>query len=395
MVLDLLDPNRDTWISQASFYQRNRRVVNLKAVGLSFLDIDCYKLDWSQNMTAEQMASTFVDFCRAEGVPEPSLIVYSGRGLQPKWIFDAPIPRPALPRWNALQKALLKKFEPYGADPLARDASRVLRLVETVNTKSGRYCHVVWAKNGADGKPYRYNFDSLCDLILPFTRAELQAMREARLTGEKQEKQKHPWAAGMTRSSLNWLRLEDLRTLMTLRGGIQEGERMNMLFLQMNFMALSKQVGLNTFYIEAAQLARQIDPRWTCRVQDLSTVYARFSRALKGETVVFNGQLRTPLYTPKTETLINQLCITDDEMRQLRTIISPAIKQERQNQTRMVKSREAGVISREDYEGRSSARQERARELHSKGMSIRKIAKEMGLSVGAISGYIKDVQGRV
>ena len=37
----------------------------------------------------------------------------------------------------------------------------------------------------------------------------------------------------------------------------------------------------------------------------------------------------------------------------------------------------------------SSDRQERAKALREEGLSIRRIAQEMGLSVGAISGYLK------
>ena len=33
-VLGLIDPNRDTWLSQAEFFQPNRRIVNLARIGL-------------------------------------------------------------------------------------------------------------------------------------------------------------------------------------------------------------------------------------------------------------------------------------------------------------------------------------------------------------------------
>ena len=386
-VLELLDTTKDTWVSQACFYKPNRRVVNLKSIGLAYLDIDCYKLDWALNMTPEQLASRFVQICHFEGVPDPSLIVYSGRGLQPKWFFTSPVPRDGLPRWNALQKELLKRFIPYGADPQARDASRVLRLVETVNTKSNQYCKVVSLNNGQDGTPYRYSFDSFCDLILPYTREELRAMRDARSDTSK-IKEKSSWTTEFTIATLNWSRLEDLRLLQQMRSGMLEGKRMLMLFLQMNFLALSKQVTSNTFYKEASQLAHQIDPQWQCNVKDLTSLYTRLEMELKGETVIFHGRKRTPLYTPTNETLINLLDITNDEMRKLRTIISPEIKLERKNKTRIERRRSEGCLSREDYQGRSEARKRRARELYTHGYSIRNIAKEMNLSVGSISRYL-------
>ena len=41
-ILTLLDPSIDTWITQAVFGQANRRRVNLRSVGLCFVDLDTY-----------------------------------------------------------------------------------------------------------------------------------------------------------------------------------------------------------------------------------------------------------------------------------------------------------------------------------------------------------------
>src|SRR5690606_40899275 len=38
-VLELIDPRRDTWMTQAEFILPNRRVVNLARVGLLFADL--------------------------------------------------------------------------------------------------------------------------------------------------------------------------------------------------------------------------------------------------------------------------------------------------------------------------------------------------------------------
>ena len=250
-VLSALDPNRDTWISQASFFKKNRRVVNLKSVGLSFLDIDCYRLPWAKGLPPEVMAKHFVAFCEHEGVPAPSLIVFSGRGLQPKWLFEEALPQAALPRWNAVQKTLLGKLERYGADPMARDASRVLRLVETINTKSGAYCHVVHQTSGLDGLPIRYDFDAFADLILPFTREEIRQRRAAieEMALERVQMALERPECVLTIDSLNWGRLLDLRQLVAMRGGISEGMRMMMLAYQMNFLALSRQIEPRTFFL--------------------------------------------------------------------------------------------------------------------------------------------------
>lgn len=143
VVLSNLDHTRDTWLSQAEFIAPNRRVVNLARIGLLFADLDTYRQDWAVGRSPERLAQTVLYFCGEEGIPAPSLLVFSGRGIQAKWLLDGTLPRKALPRWNACQRYLVERLAFLGADPAAKDASRVLRLVDTVNTKSGEVCRVV------------------------------------------------------------------------------------------------------------------------------------------------------------------------------------------------------------------------------------------------------------
>ena len=192
----------------------------------------------------------------------------------------------------------------------------------------------------------------------------------------------------LTIDSLNWGRLLDLRQLVAMRGGISEGMRMMMLAYQMNFLALSRQIEPRTFFLEAKQVANAIDPTWGFHNTDLSAIIGKFKEALAGKTVFFAGREYSPLYTPTNETLIDLFQITDDEQRQLKTIISSNIKRERFNETREKKRREAGSLAREDYEGRADARCERAQELRSQGLSIRKIALAMGISKSRVQQYL-------
>ncbi|WP_334170178.1 hypothetical protein [Zoogloea sp.] len=136
-ILGMVDQTRDTWLTQAEFMRPNRRVVNLARVGLLFADLDTYRQPWAAGRTPEQLAAAVLYHCAQEGIPTPSLLVYSGRGIQAKWLLDGTLPRQALPRWNACQRYLVDRLSGLGADPQAKDASRVLRLVSTVNTKSG------------------------------------------------------------------------------------------------------------------------------------------------------------------------------------------------------------------------------------------------------------------
>ena len=155
---------------------------------------------------------------------------------------------------------LVERLKDLGADPQAKDASRVLRLVQTVNSKNGKICHVVHMTEKA-GKPIAYDFDYLCEILLPFTRDQIAQMRLERASAQTKRSTNRNLKVlaggetGLLRRfsgrQLAWHRLEGLRTLADLRGGYKAGER-----------------------------------------------------------IEFNGKLYPALYTPKNDTLINQFGIT-------------------------------------------------------------------------------------
>lgn len=273
MVLDLLDKRRDTWLTQAEFIRPNRRVVYLARIGLLFTDLDTYRTSWATDRTPEQLAQTVLYHCAQEGIPTPSILIFSGRGIQAKWLLDGTIPRRALPRWNACQKYLVDRLRPLGADVAAKDASRVLRLIETVNSKSGEVCRVVHVESGDDGQPIRYGFEYMAEALLPVARWTIEQQRKER----NERKQVKLFSGGKTDNlrgfsgrRLAWDRLEDLRKLAEMRGGVKEGERMQHLFWRLNFLLLSGATHSRQMYYEAKALASELAPMWAYRDKECS-----------------------------------------------------------------------------------------------------------------------------
>ncbi len=398
-ILSMVDPTRDTWLSQAEFTVPNRRVVNLLRIGLLFADLDTYRLPFAQGRTPEQLAAAVLHHCAEEGLPPPSLLVYSGRGIQAKWLLDGTIPRQALPRWNACQRYLIDRLAPLGADPVAKDASRVLRLVNTVNTKSGNVCRVVHVQNDANGDPVRYGFEYLAEALLPVARWTIEEQRRDR--AERRQLKLMPGGKsdnlrGFSGRQLAWDRLEDLRKLAELRGGVQEGQRMQHLFWRLNFLLLSGATNSSLMYAEAAALAGELDPQWGYRSKELMTLYAKAKAFESGEKVTLGGKEFAPLYTPKNDTLISLFRITDDEQRQLRTLISRDMALERDRERHKARRRAAGAVDRETYLEAAQERRRAAQALRAEGLSMRGIAERLGVSVGAVAGYLKaadSVQG--
>lgn len=366
-VIEGLDPRFDTWCSQAEFRSFNRRSCNLAQVSLQFLDLDTYQVPWLAGRPPQEQVNVVLRFCDDEGILPPSLYIFSGRGLQLKWFLENPTPRPGLPRWDAIQKALVERLRPLGADLRARDVSRVLRVVQTVNSKSGEMCRVVHAILGDDGHPIRYNFEQMAFELLPLSRQESD-QRKMDLA-QRQELRvlvggKTGHLRGFSGRQLAWDRLEDLRLVYQLRGGAREGERMTLLFWQINFMSLSGAISSRTMYYEAAFLAKQIDPKWNYRSPELMTLYGKAKEFEAGVRVDFGGRKYPPLYTPRNSTLISLFEITDDEQRQLKTIISSAMAAERHRLRDESRRRGAGEVERQVYLGRIRLNADEAEARH-------------------------------
>ena len=404
-VIEHADPALDNYISQAEFFKPNRRVVNLLRLNLNFLDLDILAVDprWDGHVPTPQMVGAVLLFCDDEGIPRPTFIIFSGRNLYGKYLHERPLPRQAVTRWNAVQRRLVDLFQRFGADHRAKDASRVLRLMGTTNTKSGKIVRVLHVET-EDGQPKRYGFDWLAHEILETgrgtiaeNRREAQAKREAARRGQAAV-DKQAGTAGLRKFDprrLAWDRLEDLRKLADLRGwmqsGVPEGHRENYLFWSANFMLSSGATHPGQMFHEVTALAREVCPGSGMDAEvrsSLSTVYRKGLEHLAGGRVEFNGRKYSPLYTPRNETLAEQFQITREEERELQTIISGAEAAERHRKRRLAKLRESGAVNRADYLESAEMKRAEARLMAITGLSPREIAIHLNVSEEAVSTWL-------
>ncbi len=380
-VITALDQERDTWISQAEFVKPNRRVVYLLRLNLCFVDLDTYKTHWN-GTPPESLSNRVWGYCLDEGIPAPSLILYSGRGLQVKWLLERPLPRAALPRWNAVQKQLVVSLAPFGADPGARDASRLLRLVDTVNTRSGERVRVLWV-NEREGEVKHYPFEYLAETILPLAR---ETVREERKAKEERRARLTVLPGGKTGNlrsfsgrQLAWDRLEDLRTLAKLRGwmeqGIPHGYRSKYVHWCLNFLLLSGAVHSSQLFQEAQALVREVCPDFSKEIRSiLSTLYRKAQAYEAGEKVEFGGRDYPPLYTPRNSTLRELFDIEDAETPHLKTIITAGEAAERDRR------RHRKAMDRATYLETAEQRRAQARLLRAQGLTWVEVGREMGIS---------------
>lgn len=389
-ICKLIRKDTDLYASQASYTRKSRRTVHVSHLDLNFVDLDFYKdLDaypWAQGKDGEALAKAIAFICEEEGIPAPSTIISSGQGLQLKWLYDASVPRRALPRWQSLENRIVEVFKKYGSDPQVKDASRVLRVVGSTNTKVDKQVKVVWVAMNNDGTLRRYNFEYLCEVFLPYTREEIRKRREknSQSPTKTTTRKVSGTAKDFTYKTLYWGIVEDLRALLRLRGGIEVGMREIFTMVMLNYLLLSRVIPPRDLFYEAAELAKEVDPRWNCRSESFKTLYKKACQYNNGETVLFGGREFPPLYTFKVSSLIQLLKISDIEQREMKVLISDQEKRRRL----IAKRREKGMIPREEYRAIAFSRKDRARDLRRQGLSIRQIAKEMQLSKSAVQLYL-------
>lgn len=183
VVLANLDYDRDQYVSQNSFLGPRRRAVNVLSLNLGWIDFDYYKHPDPAVAAAppRQFLTRILDRCDEKQIPPPSFAVASGGGLYCKWLWSHFLSRAATSRWQALERHLHRVFADLMADSSALLVTQILRIPGTTNTKDGgrRRVEVIWV-NGAEREPVRYDFDTFCTAVFPYTREEVAAWRAAR-----------------------------------------------------------------------------------------------------------------------------------------------------------------------------------------------------------------------
>lgn len=250
----------DFWISQNGFAQRNRRATSVLHLNMLFADLDIRAIGgldhWLAKLSPERAAQHLVAWCADNGIPMPSLVIWSGNGLHAKWLFAESAPRAAKPVWDALQLHLVKRLKGCGwpVDEQVRDVPRILRIPGTVNQKGGELCRVVWV-NGPDLEHCkRYDFNELADgkTIMPWSRQEARKYKAVTKIWDENRAAMNKSIEILTRpdvavgqylaAELWHNRLSAIRRLVELRwgtAGVPEGQRDSFVWVAANALAWS------------------------------------------------------------------------------------------------------------------------------------------------------------
>lgn len=336
-VLRLMAGHPDRYISQCMFDRPFRQAAFVNYSTHAFADLDFYRSQASAALTPEEAAREVLEFCDATGTPPPSAIIASGRGLYAKWYWSRPIGRADVGRLMGVNRALVRRFHAFGADPISTDATRILRITGSRNTGAGRMVSLLHLQQSG-GHVATYDFADFArqfapaadadaaDLVLP-TVADLDRAGRTRQGGRK-----------FTREGWHWSIVEDVRTLARMRWGgvVPEGSR-------------------DVFgHVMAVQLARvfhpgNLFPEIKAHVSLILPADYAARDLVRDCSTLMNRARRAEHYRYSKPRLIDTLQITAAEERHMRALISDGEKDRREIERQRVARRAAGMAEREAW----------------------------------------------
>lgn len=357
----------DVYFSQNTFYRPSRRIENIRQLRSLYVDVDCYLF----NMVADWVIAQMELELFKDKVPDPNLIIHSGRGLGLVWFLE-PVPAQALPLWQAVENYLVKQCRAFGSDARATDAARILRLSGTVNSKNHETVHVQHRHNT------RYALRDIEQEYLPVLRPKRAS--ESYSGGSERPSVDHRLFNAYT---LHFARLKDLVKLCELRQWNMTGYRETVLFLYRYwsccFLADPEEAFQNTLELNAQFRSPLTDKEATTATRSAEKAWRAKSDAEANRVAIEQGYPGAG-YNITNKKLIEWLDITEDEQRHLESIIGRRVKYDRKNTKRQKVRRESGMVPRDKYLTKAQERHTEALRLRGEGVSYRSIGAALGIS---------------
>lgn len=351
---------KDVYISQNTFNNKSRRLIHLKELKALYIDIDCYKMNLSK-----EAVKYFMENDLYGQIPVPNMLIDSGRGLY-YIIFLENTMAEELPKWQLVEKYLYEKLKDLGADNKALDATRVLRVTGTVNSKNNSIVKVI------DTYDYQYTLDEIIENYIPEIiedRKEKQKPKGVRKKGRKKK-----FVSLFTLYKLYYTRFKDVKKLVEIRNYEMTGYREVTLFLLRYFM--------NVYHGDDDLV-----------MEEILEINNSFTEPLEKDEVfkaTLSGATRATenVYKYSNDKLIKLLDITPLEQKEMATIISKSEKYYRNNKNRRDNRRnENGLTKRESDKLKNESE---ILELKRKKYTLKQISEKLNLSID----YVKKVSKR-
>ena len=297
-LIELKFDEYNVYITLNTFYKTYRRIECIKELNALFIDLDTYKTSF----TKEQILINLNENHFKQSMPIPNFIIDSGRGLYLIWLIKK-VPSMALPLWKAVEEYFYKTLKEFGADRQALDATRILRVPGSFNSKTHTEVKII------DNYDYLYELREIQNEYMP------ELSEKAPIRRGRPKKVKYIFRE----RSLYHARVLDIIKLCELRDYNLKGHRELILFLYRYYLcyftediekSLNDTLELNNMFRQPLSENEVI-------------------RATKSAEKVYKDQNKN--YKYKNETLINLLEITEEEQKEMKTIISKEEYKRREN----------------------------------------------------------------
>lgn len=342
------------YITLNTFYKPYRRLECIKELNGVYIDLDYYKTKYTKDQIIMNLEENYFN----KIIPATNYILDSGRGLALIWLINK-VPSKALPLWKAVQEYLYKQLKEFGADRQALDATRILRVPGSINSKSKTVVSII------DEYDYIYDLREIQKEFLP----ELKP---------KEKKKGRPKKINYIyrERSLYYARIQDITKLCELRKYDLRGHREIILFLYRYYLCS---------FTEDTKKA----------LEDVLELNSMFISPLKENEVIRATRSAEKCYLDKNkeykyknETLIDLLEITEYEETQMSTIISKSEYKRRdrvyQKNKYQRKLKSEGKISEKE---KLSQRRGKIKDLLAEGLKQKDICSQLNISKDT---YIRD-----
>ena len=374
---------KDIFITPNSTYNGKRDSKNIRQFRTLYLDLDCREYD------VNDIIYRIWDLVNEDKIPEPTMIVASGRGVHVYWRIEH-APYQALSTWQELEDYLYKQLKHLGADSKAMDAARILRLPDTINSKNNVECKVMIVNN-----KITYSMYDLREKYLKWKPKAFKVIEvENKITNKKVKSKVLQFFTSYT---LHITRAEDILTLCKVRNYKVTGYRNMILHCDAYWLGVTHRnqeelselvYELNKKFTEPLK-QNEVDAILRC-VPKAIDKFLDYEQGLRAGEIkrVSKGMRDKGGYWYKNETLIERLDITIEEQKYMKTIVSTEVKYIRNNERR----REA----RRNKNGLTNKQQELANlkkkilKLKEEGLSNRAIGRELNISEYKVRSILKN-----
>jgi len=381
---DFVGLNENLFATPNTFIAPKRQIESIGLLKALYADID----DHTHEFRFASVLYFFEEDFFGSRVPWPNAVVETGRGMHLYWLIE-PLPPDKLPLWQLTQDFLLDALsditdyfpqEKVTVDKRVRDATRLLRLPGTLNTKTNTVV-----------KLYQYDIErySIEEILAEYFSDidYTKILRTNQVRKEKSSKNNNKSKLNVSKLfnayTLHYSRLLDIAKLQELRDGycrvdgelVTTGQRELMCFLYRYYSCL--------FLHDEEEALRQtleFNKRFVEPLSENEVISATKSAEKAFKEWQETGKRK---YNYRNSTLIELLEITEEEQKHLKTIISKSEKYRRNNRRRWKERRGEDGMTKSEREKVETAT--KVLELKNKGMTQVQIARQLGINQSTVS----------